>query len=364
MQNNGFALKKVFLFPTMSCNLNCKMCYSSSRVHAQFRNLNIDEYKIIINKLYDYGVRLFDISGGEPFSSSILHELVYYIKSLNETKIFLVSNGTLIAEKYDYCLDIIKQVDRLQISLDSLIPEQHNEVRQNYTAFERTIFAIEKLSKDCKAMVGINTVIIDSNQEQIIPILNFALEHKIQNVSFLRFIDVVENKSEQLNVKINEFNIMLTRLEQWVAMLTKNGLSLDVEFVLPGFMFSEVKNHRIYLNGITVKVVYDPLRGCHAFESNAVVTHSGNLTGCTALVKYPEMYCGNILTDKDNGFINTYKEFRKSLKDREEYLRGTEPCKSCNLFHICRGGCPASTYNTYKSIMYPDPTCPQNILIT
>lgn len=88
----------------MRCNLNCKMCYSGAYCdpnRAKLEDLTLETYKEIIKKLYNHGVRVFDISGGEPLLRSDLFEIIKEIKSYDDTTIYLVTNGTLISKCYD-----------------------------------------------------------------------------------------------------------------------------------------------------------------------------------------------------------------------------------------------------------------------
>ena len=38
-----------------------------------------------------------------------------------------------------------------------------------------------------------------------------------------------------------------------------------------------------------------------------------------------------------------------------------EACQDCGRFEICRGGCPAMAYHTYRDISMPDPECLVNL---
>ena len=45
---------------------------------------------------------------------------------------------------------------------------------------------------------------------------------------------------------------------------------------------------------------------------------------------------------------------KELLRDRETLLKTKEPCKSCEYFSYCRGGCPAAAIQRYGTIMMPD----------
>ena len=78
--------KRAFLYPTMRCNLKCAICYSGAHkpiVQERMKEeLTFEEYKMVVDKLYGMGVRIFDISGGEPLLCEFIYDLIRYIKSI------------------------------------------------------------------------------------------------------------------------------------------------------------------------------------------------------------------------------------------------------------------------------------------
>lgn len=72
--------KRAFLYPTMRCNLKCAICYSGAHkpiVQERMKEeLTFEEYKMVVDKLYGMGVRIFDISGGEPLLCEFIYDLI------------------------------------------------------------------------------------------------------------------------------------------------------------------------------------------------------------------------------------------------------------------------------------------------
>ena len=356
---------KVFIYPTMQCNLNCRMCYSgaykdSSR--AKLEDLSLDQYKRIIKELYTKGVRIFDVSGGEPLLRADLFEILREIKSYDDTVTYVVSNGTLLSKGYEKIMKNIGLINRLYISLDSYIEEKHNAIRGSSNAFRKTVDGIKMLTDAGVENLGINSVIMSSNYEDINGILNMAVNVGARYINLLRLIDVADKENLiNENLSIDTFKESLNHINTWIKKKLDEGFNkqFDITIVLPGYVMFELNKERkeiIKNDYIRVECQFDPIKGCFAFNQSIVLTGKGNLTGCTGMVQFDEFHIGNIYDDYEKLKENWHKQ-SQFLKEREEKLKQEEPCSSCKYWKSCKGGCPASAYRYYNTIMKSDPTC-------
>ena len=132
-----------FLMPTGRCNLDCEGCYATlehAGRHSAKGELTLQQYEEVVGELVALGVRVFDISGGEPFLYPELPELCELIRSHADTRIWLVTNGTVASrEKY---ASVAGHVERIVFSLDSPEAATHDRLRGPAGAYERTIDAI------------------------------------------------------------------------------------------------------------------------------------------------------------------------------------------------------------------------------
>lgn len=87
---------------TSKCNIFCYYCFNDYDYPLKDRNLRksigIDNYKKIVDILYDAGTRDIIITGGEPFVFEAFWELLDYIKSKN-IYIRINTNGTLLSDE-------------------------------------------------------------------------------------------------------------------------------------------------------------------------------------------------------------------------------------------------------------------------
>ncbi len=94
----------VCILPTDACNLRCKACLNFTTYIKKFKHQPIEKLKKEIDLYFrnvDY-TGLFFISGGEPLLYPKLAELIEYIESNYDDKIYeigIVTNGTIIPSK-------------------------------------------------------------------------------------------------------------------------------------------------------------------------------------------------------------------------------------------------------------------------
>lgn len=104
---------------TSKCNIFCYYCFNDYDYPLKDRNLRksigIDNYKKIVDTLYEAGTRDIIITGGEPFVFEAFWELLDYIK-LKNIYIRINTNGTLLSDETlerlnrDYALTLMVSV--------------------------------------------------------------------------------------------------------------------------------------------------------------------------------------------------------------------------------------------------------------
>ena len=101
--------KKIYLEITNGCNLNCDFCIKNSR---KTEYIDIDNFKLVLNKLKNYTDYLYFHVLGEPLLHPKINELIDVAS--NNFKINITSNGYLIDK-----IKNNKNIRQLNISLHS-----------------------------------------------------------------------------------------------------------------------------------------------------------------------------------------------------------------------------------------------------
>ncbi len=164
---------------TTYCNLNCTYCEDfGARRNANAVTNTLEDAKKILQIIRD-GVDNLWITGGEPLLAPHLLDLLDYAKQdLRFRELSLISNGTLLSQN----LGLLRVVDRLILSLDSLNPSAlasvslENEQSQNLI---KTIEEIAPLQKKDNFKLILNAVITPETLPDMDSLIDFCAKNKI-----------------------------------------------------------------------------------------------------------------------------------------------------------------------------------------
>ena len=161
------------------CNMRCEHCF----VHKNTDCLDIDTILRTIRELSEKGLFVVYYTFGEPTLSPMWLPIVRQVRELGMVQV-LMSNGYMID---DTMAEAIKYagVSRVMISIDHVLPEEHDKNRGVSGAYRKALCAIESLKKQ-GVPVGIATTITPYNADVISHIYHLADSCGVSSVSFLR----------------------------------------------------------------------------------------------------------------------------------------------------------------------------------
>ena len=154
------------------CNMKCEHC-SIKRFQGanQNRRLTPKDVGRIAEQADEMGLARFVISGGEP---TIFPDLEEIVNEINPEKFYINcdTNGWLLAEKAEYLKSI--GIDRMQLSIDSLDPEEHDAFRHMPGAHARALEGI-KVCQEVGLPLYIQTVVTKErlHSEEFIQFLKY-----------------------------------------------------------------------------------------------------------------------------------------------------------------------------------------------
>lgn len=139
------------------CNLTCQHC-SIKRFQDKTdkRSFTIPDVKELFRQADEMGLARVTITGGEPLVFNDFDELV---AAIDPQKFYINcdTNGWLLTEERAKHLKSIG-VDRIQLSIDNLNPEEHDEFRGRKGSHERAMKALEH-AKNAGLAIFIQTVV-------------------------------------------------------------------------------------------------------------------------------------------------------------------------------------------------------------
>ncbi|MDR0605395.1 MAG: radical SAM protein [Bacteroidales bacterium] len=154
----------VSLVLTDRCNLKCSYCYGNYEPHGN-SFLSIEKTKDLIAQLKDIGVRVLELTGGEPLVHPGFKEILEFACESFEY-ISIMTNGSLFRKEF---YDIVSKHNKkigIRISVDGMTSTTNDLIRQVKGTKNRTFKAIEKLI-NLGVNVGVTYMMLYENRWEL-----------------------------------------------------------------------------------------------------------------------------------------------------------------------------------------------------
>ena len=311
-----------------------------SRKKHEINNQVLNNTKKIIDILYENGVIIFNVLGGEP-----LLNFNYLIDTLNyaSEKMFcsFASNGTAnggVDEEKAKILSNINNID-IRISMHGYNSETHDHIVGIKGAFDTAINSIKNLVKygvKCR-MSCVPTKI---NYEYIDKMVELAYK-----LGMTGFHLLPSHMTENFDIN----HKMWLSYEKQLEIIEKIKL---IKFEKP----FEISYLNWYENVKNFVFKYDGQSLCVAGKEIIEIDPLGDVYPCNMVLGIKEFMCGNILNEKFSDIWNSPKFDIIRHRIPEKIINSS--CKKCKKLNKCIGGCPMSNYLISNDINYGDVLCP------
>ena len=306
--------KNISINANATCPLRCINCNYWKKEYKKSDYSLSDKKKTLIQLKKWLGSFKLRITGGEPFANSETLELIDFA-SKNDIITSTVTNGYLIDN--DLAKKIVNSgLKSILLSLDSSNPKIHDKTRGRKNTFKKLINAISFLKKHRKNQIYpkiyINSVIMKSNSNDLVKILNLAKKLKIDGIGFqpviLDSFFLKKHKSQE-DLWPDNINSLLEQIDFLVTDKIKNNFIFT-----PLKLLKEYKN---YFQNKKTNVI------CKTSENNFVINEKGWVKLC-----HKKFIVGNIKNESPEKIWN--KRFTNCAKHLT--LKCCDSCKliSCN----------------------------------
>lgn len=194
-------------FPlTTKCLFKCIYCGDGGEATAS--KVNIPSFDFVVDRAtqaYNFGIRKFRLTGGEPTLHADFWEIVSFISSLGDDVFLLVNtNAALIKKREQNYRKGLTNV-KFAASLDSLNEENFDRISVTKGYFNDTLEGIRILS-DNGNLLRINMVVNRLNIDEVFDMIEFC-----RNIgTHLKLLDVVSVPSphqERKNLHVSTDNL-------------------------------------------------------------------------------------------------------------------------------------------------------------
>jgi radical SAM protein with 4Fe4S-binding SPASM domain len=325
---------------TTRCNLRCKHCFGNYSKENK-NELNLEEWKKVVDNLIRCKVFYVVISGGEPTQSPIFKEFIDYL-SKKGIYFTLTTNGVFSEEIRKFIIEKKEYLISIKISLDGPDSESHGFLRLDSTKkynpeiFNTTVKNIQYFKKE-KIPLSIATVLHQENIKKI-------------------------DKLQQMIKKINPTNWFVSPIIP-VGRGEVNKLISEVYGYFDNDFWKSI-NREGRKNKINVRIIDMPIEmkkeGLSAYSCAAGINfceiHSdGTVSPCTL--------SRVIIPNKFMRFENIKEKSLQEIWDGKIFQKFrsymNKGCEGCKMLPKCNK-CVAQSFRYFKNGESPTPFCIKN----
>jgi MoaA/NifB/PqqE/SkfB family radical SAM enzyme len=244
-----------------ACNITCRHCSIKGlqeQRNGNRRKMTPEAVKELARQADEMGLARFEFNGGEPFVNKDYDEV---IKAIDPQKFYInsVTNGWLLDDKRAKHLKAIG-VDRIQVSVDSLNAEEHDQFRQRSGSHARALRAVEA-SRKAGLAVFVSTVVT---------------KQRLYSAEFTEFIKYFNDKD------IGVFMTFAKPVGAWQGKYEMLVNPEDLDYVKDLETKHKIFSHLTPAYGLDL--------GCTAVKGMVCVTQYGDVMPC----QYVFISLGNI----------------------------------------------------------------------
>jgi len=296
---------------TYRCNNDCAHCYNARE--RSFPELNTDQWKRVLDMVWELGIPHVVFTGGEPTLRNDLPELIAHAEQ-NGQITGLNTNARRMSDA-SYVESLVKAgLDHVQITVESSDPGIHDDMVRCNGAFPQTIAGL-KNALATPLFVMTNTTMLQTNIDTIPATLDFLAEVGVPTLGLNALIH--SGHGATVGTGLPE-----SRLKPLLEIARSK---------------TETRRQRLIWYTPTEYCDFDPMalelgvKGCTAALYNMCVEPDGSVLPCQSYYRP----LGNLLTDSWDSIWN--HELSIKLRERQGL---PEKCNGCALVSECGGGCP------------------------
>lgn len=227
---------------TSRCNLSCRYCFRDTSKKSLESELNLEEIKNAISKLYyDFNVRKLTISGGEPtfLKDNECKNFIELMKFLRQFKhnnpsdnlrIILITNVVLMNDEVVNYLKGV--VDRVTITIDACDEQVLTKLGRNngmYHSYLDRSFSRMKLLSDAGFEIKLHSVVSPVNYNSLIDLAKYIAKRNDINIVRWKFFQYMGFGNEKVDIEFNIDNEKYWNLKPLIERELK-GSKINIGF--------------------------------------------------------------------------------------------------------------------------------------
>jgi radical SAM protein with 4Fe4S-binding SPASM domain len=295
---------------TYRCNANCSHCYVGRP--RDMESLTTDQWKRVIDRLWDLGIPHLVFTGGEATIYPDLAELVRHAEDVGLVT-GLLTNGIKLADEA-YLQELVEAgLDHIQITLESHDETIHNRM-VGTESWAETVQGIKNaVATDVYTIT--NSTLTTLNAPTFDETIDFLAQLGIQTFACNSLIYSGKGPASGIGIPEGELEALMTRVRD-------KAISKGMRFIwYTPTQYCEFNPVQMELGA----------KFCTAAKYNMCIEPNGDVIPCQSYYST----IGNILEDDWESIWN--HPTAVALRNRE-WVK--EECRTCDELPLCGGGCP------------------------
>lgn len=323
-------MREVLIKITQNCPCSCLFCkpVDIENENIQTKELGIEQWLQISEKLIAHGVKIVIISGGEPFTrfNDVLTLINFYKR--NNVYVVLNTSGVFFKQKSFLNRLLLNYPDILIFSIDSSEHLQHDKNRNIDGLFLKNLETINNIKKaDQKYAIGIRVVITRYNYFQLPRII---YDFNTLGVDCIRLTNIENDRMNQFRLSLKDLNIFNSEIRPKIIETFEKCSFSNVKFKrdaiikINNLYNPQFINYKEFSNGIFSPSLIE-FANCSLIDRFCFVKYNGEVIPCCESEYTDNPVCGNLLNNSLKQIFNEsiYQQFKKKRVDYCKYC--TEP---------------------------------------
>ena len=309
--DDGMTVTSMMFELTYNCSEQCIHCYNPGATRndsevshrADREELNLDEYKRIIDDLYEHGLVKVCLSGGDPFSKPNVWDIIDYLYE-KEIAFDVFTNGQRIFDKVERLANYFPRL--VGLSIYSGIAEDHDAITRVKGSWERSMKVVEQLA-DFAVPMNLKCCIMQPNLYSYYLVADLAKKYGAEPQFEININDSIDGDLCARQLRLTEEQLQVVLFDKQIPY-----------HVGPEAVSFDGKPRPMDLNG------------CGAAHTTFCLSPEGNLQACCA---FP-MPFGNLTQQTVDEILSgspLLKEWRTATLQQYEECGKHDYCSYCNL---------------------------------
>jgi radical SAM protein with 4Fe4S-binding SPASM domain len=340
---------------TNACNLTCQHCYQEAGHKPLPDEMSTEQRLALVDQLaYDY-VPFLAIAGGEPLVAKDIWQILERARQRG-VHTTLATNGTLLTP--ETCRRLADSgVKYVEVSLDSIRPEEHDRFRGLPGAWKRAVKGMRNAAATPGLRCGLAMCVTRLNYHHVESMIALAKDIGCTTFVHFNFIPVGRGREmAAMDLTPREREDLMQRLNRHLQEGQISIMSTAPQFGRACILYGPLDGlmataHAGKGKGRQAKVLARYIGGCGAGRCYCCVEPNGKVTPC---VYMPSSVVGDL---KRQSLMEIWHDPRFDVFSHRED-RG-DHCVVCDYRSYC-GGCRARSKSYLDDVTAGDPGCLYN----